>query len=79
MCVAVHHIPGEKPIVAGSFRLVRYAYFLLREFYPHHDELCRVEGEIMRRALAGLEPDARADMSSRKGTVTNYISSAKEK
>ena len=37
------------------------------------------KGEIMRRALAGLEPDARADMSSRKGTVTNYISSAKEK
>lgn len=79
MCVAVHHLPGEKPIVAGSFRLVKYAYFLLREFYPRHDELCRVEGEIMRRALAGIEPDAVKDIAARKGNAAAFISSVKEK
>ena len=78
MCVAVHHIPGEKPIVAGSFRLAKYAQFLLREFYPAHDELCRIEGEIMRRALAGKEPEAAKYMSDKRGVVANFIASAKE-
>lgn len=78
MCVAVHHIPGQKPIVAGSFRLAKYAQFLLREFYPEHDELCRIEGEIMRRALAGKEPEAAKYMSDKRGVVAKFIASAKE-
>lgn len=75
MCVAVQHLPGVYPLIAGSFRLVQFAYFLMREFYPMHDELCRVEGEIMRRALAENEPDAADLMAKRSGTVSHYINS----
>ena len=78
-CVAVQDIPGAQPIAAGELRLVKFVYFLLREFYPAHDALCKIEGEIIRRALAGLEPDAKNFIASRKGSVAEYISSAKER
>ena len=71
--VAVHCPPGNFPLVVGSFRLTRFAYFLLREVYPAHDELCRVEGEIMLRALAGEEADARGELARRRGRVAAYL------
>ena len=71
--VAVHSPPGNFPLVVGPFRLVRFAYFLLREVYPAHDELCRVEGEIMRRSLAGEELDARGELARRRGEVEAYL------
>ena len=71
--VAVHWIPDTFPIVVGPFRLVQFVYFLLREVFPGHDELCRVEGEIMRRALAGEEQDAAAGIAARKGMVRRYM------
>ena len=71
--VAVHCPPGNFPLVVGPFRLTRFAYFLLREVYPAHDELCRVEGEIMLRALAGEEPDARTELAKRRGNVEDYL------
>ena len=71
--VAVHCPPGNFPLVVGSFRLTRFAYFLLREVYPAHDELCRVEGEIMLRALAGEEFDARGELARRRGAVAAYL------
>jgi hypothetical protein len=71
--VAVHCPPGNFPLAVGPFRLTRYAYFLLREVYPAHDELCRVEGEIMLRALAGEQPDARRELARRRGTVEAYL------
>ena len=71
--VAVHCPPGHFPLVVGSFRLTRFAYFLLREVYPAHDELCRVEGEIMLRALAGEEADARGELARRRGRVAAYL------
>lgn len=74
--VAVHWIPGEHPVVVGPFRLTRFVYFLLREFYPVHDELCKIEGEIMRRDIAGYdEPDAVAQIKSRSGAVQKYMES----
>lgn len=54
-CLAVEALPGEFPHLAGDFRLIRYAYFLLREFYPEHNRLCREEGEAMQEFLAGDE------------------------
>ncbi len=41
------------PRLWGSYRLVRYAQFLMREFYPEHDELCQTEGNMMLAALRG--------------------------
>ena len=73
-CVAVHTLPGEYPLVVGPFRLTRFAHFLLRQFYPYHNELCRMEGEIMRRDLSGYpEPDAAAQIRSRSGSVRKYM------
>ena len=77
--LAVHWIPEEHPIVVGRFRLVKFVHFLLREFYPEHNELCRIEGEIMRRALAGEEPDAKELIARRKGTVARYMEQCWEK
>ena len=71
--VAVHCPPGNFPLVVGPFRLTRFAYFLLRELYPFHDELCRQEGEILRRALAGEEPEAKAELEKRRGSVEAFL------
>ena len=56
-CVAVEAVKGEFPRIVGDFRLVKYAYFLLREFYPIHDRLCAKEGELM---LEVVEKDSSA-------------------
>jgi len=71
--VAVHCPPGNFPLAVGPFRLVKFAYFLLREVYPAHDELCRVEGEIMLRHFAGEESDARERLARRRGEVAAFL------
>jgi len=50
-------MPGDYPRAYGPFRLVKYAHFLLRQFYPAHDALCVPEGEAM---LAHANGDAAA-------------------
>jgi hypothetical protein len=55
--VAVEALPEAPVHVYGPMRLVKYAHFLLREFYPGHDALCREEGEAM---IAHLDGDASA-------------------
>ncbi len=69
--VAVLTLPGQDPLLAGPFRLVKFAYFLLRTFYPVHDELCRIEGELMLRILAKDkdQADAEAALKCRRGSV----------
>lgn len=51
--VAVDAPAGERAYCLGSYRLVRYAQFLLREYFPKHQRLCRTEGEIMQELLGG--------------------------
>ena len=36
----------NRVIAAGSFPLVEYSYFLLREFFPEHDRICRRLGAL---------------------------------
>ena len=78
-CAAVHYIPGTYPVVAGPFRLTKFIFFLLREVFPAHDELCRIEGDIMLRALAGEEPDAKEELARRHGAVRRYMESCRER
>lgn len=66
--VAVEAVPGEFPRVTGPFRLVKFVYFLLREFYPVHDELCQEEGKLMLAHLAG-DQTAKAQLAKLKGRV----------
>ena len=71
--VAVHFIPGEHPILAGNFRLVKFTYFLFREFYPRHDEICRLEGEIMRSYYSEGAIDAPEVIRSLSGSVSGFM------
>jgi hypothetical protein len=55
--VAVEALPDESARPHGPFRLVKFARFLLREFFPGHDALCGEEGD---RLLAHADGDAAA-------------------
>jgi len=67
-CLAVEAVAGEFPRLFGPFRLVKYGYFLLREVFPLHDELCQEEGRLMRRH-AGGDPTAAASLAGLAGRV----------
>ncbi len=66
--VAVEAVEGEFPRLHGPFRLVKLAYFLLREIFPFHDELCAEEGRSMHEFLAG-EADAASRLAALQGRV----------
>ncbi len=51
--------PDDAPQIFGSFRMVKYAHFLIRNYYAKHDELCAIEGKLMLAALRGeLDEDS---------------------
>ena len=53
--VACIHTQQHPAQIFGDFRLVSYAYFLEREYFPEHNMQCRREGE---KLLAALQHDA---------------------
>jgi hypothetical protein len=67
--VAVEALPGQPGRAYGPLRLVKYAQFLLRELLPAHDALCRQEGALMLRHLAGEREadDALAQLGGQVG------------
>ncbi|MDR1928213.1 MAG: PHP domain-containing protein [Oscillospiraceae bacterium] len=65
--VAVDSISAE-PRYVGSLRLVRYACFLEKEFFPLHDELCFEEGRAMRDYVCG-ETGARETLEHLSGRM----------
>ena len=69
--VAVDTISKEYRLV-GDYRLMRYACFLMENYYPLHDAACQTEGYLMNRHLAG---DARATSALRalKGQIPAMI------
>jgi len=50
---AVDTISAE-PRFVGSLRLVKYACFLEKEFFPLHDDLCYEEGRAMKDCVCGI-------------------------
>ena len=52
--VAIDGISKELRLV-GDLRLSRYAWFLLQEFFPLHDDLCYEEGRAMKDYVCGVE------------------------
>lgn len=54
--VAVDTISKEFRLV-GESRFVRYACFLLKEYFPLHDELCYEEGRLMKQAATGTQEE----------------------
>jgi len=54
--VAIDTISTEYRIV-GESRNVRYARFLLDNFFPIHDELCYEEGRLMKQYVTGTDEE----------------------
>lgn len=53
------HVQNLKdPILIGSDRLARYAYFLNAQYYPEHDEICKKQGELL------LNKDGKIDQAA---------------
>lgn len=50
--VAVYAKDGKNSEVYGSFRLVKYTHFLLREYFPLLAQRCKIEGLLMQEYLA---------------------------
>lgn len=69
--VAIDSMPNESYRVYGSFRLVKYARFLLTHYFPYHDRLCFEEGRLMRDYINGDE-NAKKMLSLLHGRTENY-------
>lgn len=68
-CAAVDIDPlSKRHTVIGEFRFCRYAIFLLQNFYPKQNEICRQEGEWLTRALTG-DAEAVASLRQSQGTT----------
>jgi hypothetical protein len=65
---AIEKLPGAPAKVYADMRLVKYAHFLLREYFPKHDELCRREAEIMQAHCDG-DPNAADCMKQISGST----------
>ena len=65
--MAVDTISKEYRLV-GDFRLIKYASFLMENYYPLHDQACKAEGYYMNRVLAGDER-AKAVLLAMKGQM----------
>ena len=65
--VAVEQIPGEFPAAYGDRRLVAFAYFLRREYFPTHDDICRAQAALMFDAitLGAVDDDAMAALNGK--------------
>lgn len=69
--VAVDTISTEFRLV-GDSRLVRYSCFLLKHFFPLHDEMCFEEGRLMKQYVTGTseeKEEAKAVLSVIDGRV----------
>lgn len=73
--VAVDTISKEFRLV-GDNRLVRYSCFLVNNYFPRHDELCKEEGRLMRICAVGTQEekeDAIRQLSAINGRMKKFM------
>lgn len=70
--VAVEAMPGEFPRIHGPLRLVKFAYFALRELFIQHDRLSREEGLLMLEHLKG-DPSAQDKVAEIKDKTKKSV------
>ena len=70
--LAYERLPGGEPRLVGEFRYVKYGYFLLREYFPEHDRLCRIEGDRLGDAVSGNHPETAALLTRDRYKVTEW-------
>lgn len=68
--VAVENLPNENPRVYGHFRLVKYALFLIRNFYPEYMELTSELGEPI--CAYGETGKCKDDIESISSKITEF-------
>lgn len=71
--VAVAQYRGEQTRVYGAYRLVKYGMFLMSEYFPQHDELCAIEGALIKKLLEG-EEYARPMLEQFRTAVSEFTS-----
>jgi predicted metal-dependent phosphoesterase TrpH len=70
-CGAVEiDLKSKRHTVTGEFRFSRYAIFLIDHFYPKQNDICKAEGELLIKALAG-DAAAVASLKSSQGATPN--------
>ncbi len=69
--VAVGNVTEQYFRVDGPFRMVKYALFLLKYYFPRHDELCIEEGLLMKNYICGDEK-AKNQLSNLSGRTNKF-------
>ena len=69
--MAVDTISAEYRLV-GDFRLMKYASFLMEQYFPLHDLAAHAEGYYMNRLLAG-DSQAKAVLAAMKGQIPQMM------
>ena len=64
--VAVESNPGEEYRVYGPYRFVKYARYLLDNYFPRYDELCVEQGRLMKEYACG-DVDALSALKGMQG------------
>ena len=75
--VAVDTISAEFRLV-GEGRFVRYGCFLLKNWFPLHDDLCYEEGRLMKQYVSGT-PEERAEALATMKAITGRVKRLREK
>lgn len=75
-CVAVDASASGFPKVYGSYRLVKYTYFLLENVYPTHDDICSKQGLLMRKFVMGKD-DILDNLNSYNDKAEDYYKELK--
>ena len=75
--VAVDTISKEFRMV-GESRLIRYGCFLLKYYFPIHDELCFEEGRLMKVAVTGTDEE-KADAVKMLSAMNGRMAKLREK
>jgi len=73
--VAVCAPAGDMPHLHGAFRMVKYATFLMRDYFPMHDVYCAEEGALMLDHLGGDRRAAGA-LARLKGRTADYLAAS---
>ena len=70
---AVEKAEGESTRIYGEYRLVKYGLFLLREFFPVHDRLCRAQSEILKAHVIDNSTQSQLDeVKAIKDAIEKY-------
>lgn len=75
--VAVDTISKEFRLV-GEARFIRYGDYLLKNYFPLHDELCYEEGRLMKQYVTGTE-DERAEALAGIKAISGRMKKLREK